>query len=72
VPDVPQVENLRYGMQPHFKPTGREAADECGASSTGFQPVPDVPQVENLRYGRRPREVVPRDTGGGGFTPEYR
>ena len=36
VPDVPQVNNLRYG---------------CVPSSTGFQPVPGVPQVENLRYG---------------------
>jgi hypothetical protein len=36
VPNVPQVENLRYG---------------CAASSTGFQPVPGVPQVNNLRYG---------------------
>jgi hypothetical protein len=36
VPDVPQVNNLRYG---------------CMLSSTGCQPVPDVPQVENLRYG---------------------
>ena len=59
MPDVPQVENLRYGVQGatlrrlvvvHPTPHGAGLL-RCEASSTGFQPVPDVPQVENLRTG---------------------
>ena len=46
VPNMPQVENLRYD-KPHGVGLG-----QCPARSTGFQPVPNVPQVENLRSER--------------------
>ena len=63
MPDVPQVENLRYGMRPRFKPTGRDAAGEPRLTP---HLVMVRPTPHGVGLGRRPREAL-----GGDNRPKY-